>query len=368
MAANYYLGDVPISRQEWQEKQSFGTIKEAIKAGQDLEFRNGKVSKEKVNEYTQIGIGKPLSLEIVGGNLGDIPGRKQKTDILITSGMKGVADVKAAPKAINYLRKDQGDNNDIDFGADNAGSPIIYYTPSLDTAKPLFTIEAVADRRFKKSIFEQLSKNLSAAGNLPIFVPGGVFALAGAKIAGLVGNIIDLFDKSEIFLHDHINDITFGYAQEVDAVPKHIIVHENDQVFEQYVPKYKNIGGNEKWVAVHKSTGKTYEGPEAYIILSLDGRNRDHELKDFSSTYISAALMERFYGKEQSADFTIIQDAAQLYNDLNYYRKVQRLQKDIEKKTGHKLNVGKEKERMEAYKKNIQSEAFRSLIDSQFKN
>jgi hypothetical protein len=105
---------------------------------------------------------------------------------------------------------------------------------------------------------------------------------------------------------------------------------------------------------VHKSTGKRYEGPHPYMVISLDGREVK-EYESFSPTAAGAVLLDRFFGiregKEQPA--AMLLDALKLYNDWKYRNQADTLQRELRSLDQGSEAYKKKKSEYDALVKNI---------------
>ena len=112
MAVSFVIADTLVSEEELSERHARGAIAPFQKALRDhrpatLEFSTGAVSTEDLAptptprglapsapEFTPIGIGKPLSIEILTVYTGDTPSSglfgRSKPDLLVASGVIGL--------------------------------------------------------------------------------------------------------------------------------------------------------------------------------------------------------------------------------------------------------------------------------------
>jgi hypothetical protein len=75
---------------------------------------------------------------------------------------------------------------------------------------------------------------------------------------------------------------------------------------------------------------KTYDGPEPYIVISLDGKKRD-EWASFSATMASAAILQKFYNVKDGTEAAIdtVVEAMKVFNDFKFRSQVDALDKRI---------------------------------------
>lgn len=171
MGHSFVIGDVLVSSDELGEKLALGIIgrfrrEERISAKAKIEFSKGVITaaqlvtrpkataKGPVPVFTPIGIGKPMSLEMLTFYTGNVPEKSLfsgNPDLLITSAVKGVQTFEAAPRAINQLIKGVADKQYLEPSALAEGAPIIYSTRSLVNSTLLCAVEIIAETFDKKS-------------------------------------------------------------------------------------------------------------------------------------------------------------------------------------------------------------------------
>lgn len=371
MALIYYLNDKPVFEEEALEKQHTGELEKldnALRFGGEefqLQFEAGSLNSNELHtpDFEPIGIGKPLSIEILTIYSGDAPERfLGKKDLLVTSGVKSVATYDAAPKAINQLVRKVEDNQYYDPSAFNEGSPIVYYTPALDLSTILCSFQLVADT-FKESTFEKVSGLLSKAGGIPVFAPASSVLLIGSNISSMIGKLGKAIFETRPFFNGEL-PIRLDTPGRIIEKSRYIGIidpkHRNE--FVKYQTKWVDIAGVQRLRLVHVDTGEEYNGDAPYILVSLDGRERD-DLKKFKSTIASAAVIEKFYGtQDTSQSIDIIEESLVLYNDAMYFEKAKKQKKALEG-----LEEGSEDYRnalllLDTYTKNIESDVFKNNL------
>ena len=376
MALIYYYGDVPVQKEEVEEKFAIGNLQQfssksiTLNKNLSFEFREGTVKTKDlwnnqplvIPDYTPIGINKPLSVEILCAYSGDAP-RKflgRKKDIMTVSAVKGYNTFDAAPKAINHIKKKVEDNTHIRIGAGDDGSPVIYYTKALDVSSLLLSYELVADT-FSDETIKTIGSLFASAAGLPIFAPAAPFLLAGSVISGLIGNIGKSLLESKAFMRED-ETLSFGRAGIETSVAKQVVVCNESDIndLNGYKPGSIKVGDKNKPSLVSKKNGKAYSGNAPYLLLNRDGKEKP-ELESFSPKLASAAVLEKYYGAKDrgAATSEILQTAMTFYNDYSYQEKARKLSKEIDgMKVGSDAH-NRASELLEAYKKNIQTDQFK---------
>ncbi|MEM1325738.1 MAG: hypothetical protein AAGI23_07285 [Bacteroidota bacterium] len=381
MAVLYNIGNVLTDADELAEKAHIGNLFSFLKAAaagedQSLSFRAGNIrslslrdnSRLGLPDFTQPGIGKPLSVEILSVYTGDAPQKffGGKKDLLVVSGVKSAQTYGRAPKALNQMVEKIEDFQYLQPGAFTQGSPIVYYSPAVDVSTTLCSFELVADS-FNRDIFDMIGRLFSSAAGLPIFAPLNGYLIVGGALVKTSGKIGNAIFESAAFLRE---DIAFRF--ETPDLPmvqakQMVICNDRDKhKFMGYEPGLTSeIGGNRRPVLLSKQTGKAYRGDAPYIMISIDGRKRD-ALQGFTPKLASAAMIEKFYGSSlEVQEIDILEEAMMLYNDFHYYKKAKQLEESLLPPDGGRINTNsvaftKSQRLLNAYVKNIQAQVFRS--------
>lgn len=374
MAIGYYFGKTLVQPNEIIEKQAMGIFskfeKSVSKIGKGkIEFKNGvfesrsKVSRNtlKVAERTPVGIGKPLSIEILCVYTGDAPnnffgGRK---DILVVSGVKDVRTHGHFSKAINMIASKEKDFSRI-HPSGTSGAPLVYYTPSLDVGTVFCQIEMIADT-FNEKTFEKIEDAFKQAASIPLFFKGERLLQSGATILKIGKKLGSKYLESKPFLNGEI-EIRFDTPGVPIFMSDCFIVYNDGRhnQFQNYSPGLIGKGANQKLALVHDKNGEEYKGEEPYILVNIDGRNRDQDFKDFTPKAITAAFSEKYYGSGSSTSKTeILEEALMLLNDKTYYTKAKEAKELLKKLVPNSNEYKNTKKLIEAYIANIQSEFFK---------
>lgn len=376
MAHSFVIGDTVVSSEELAEKAALGAISRfqaEVRRNPmaKLEFSGGTVTaaevfaapKSVVPGYKPIGIGKPMSIEILAVYTGDAPNKLfSRPDLLVTTAIKGIETIDVAPRAINQVVEDIKDKQYLQPSALAEGSPIAYWTPSLVNSTLYCTIQLVVDT-FDEKILQYLSTLLKSAGGIPVFAPASVYLMAGSVITDVVGKVGKAFLESKPFLQDELV-LRFDTPEFPVSIASQIVLynHNDRGELKDYKPKVIKEGGEYRVVLVGKD-GDEYGGDAPYVIVSLDGRPRK-ELKDFTSRLASAALLERFLGAPDPGRQAMeaLQSAMELYSDFTFHQKAQNIKKEIAALDPESETYEKDKEALEklldAYAGNIRNELF----------
>ena len=368
MATLHYFGDMSLTPDELKEKSDSGELKKLVteetKKSDGIVMRGDSDADGTglVNKYTEIGIGKPLSIEILSVYTGDAPENqkwKRKTDLMVVSAVKCYSTFGASLKAINLMCKIKKRQR-MQFGAVTESCKVVYYAPALDTSETICTFQMIADT-FNNKTADGIKKLFSFAGNLPVFASKASLLLGSSLLTGIVDKIGDVVE-SQPFLEDS-ESFTFGKGGLVNSFAHMILMCNNDDQakFNKFKPG-KVEGTTQDYAMVHKETGSEYQGDAPYIIINVDGAEKP-ELESFTPKFATAAILQKFYGamdKEGQVNEEI-EEALMLYNDFRFLKKAKELHVKMADMEEGDDNYEYTKELLEAYKKNIKNEDIKIL-------
>lgn len=306
--------------------------------------------------WTPIGIGKPLSIEIQHIYTGDFRGFWSARDLLCTSAMKPLDSFKAAPRAMNLLRKAAKKFQHIESpSAVEDGTVLVHHTPALTDGRLVLTVEMIADS-FSQETFDTFSQALSSAAGIPVFASASAYMLAGSVVLKLLGELGEaIFDGSSFFQSSEV--INFGRPPYTDQIAGQAVLI-NDQFKEEFQTQYDV---REDGVLIGKAGRKPYDGPVPYVTLTLDGADVP-QYKGFATTQATAELLSRFYhaGEKRPQAADTLLTAMKLYNDYDYRSKADE-QAAFMKKNGKpdSEEYMRAKVLYDAYVKLIQEAAFK---------
>ena len=372
MAVLHSLGNNLVDSKEIADKASSGALKRfdtstKKKKNAKINFRTGTLTSRDLNDagvvkFTPIGIGKPLSMEIVTIYSGDAPKKflGGKPDLLVTSGTKYVHVNEAQPKAVNQLIKRIEKRTVYEPEAFTKGCPFIYYSPAVGAETILCSVELVANTFDKKGV-KQLSGLLSAAAGTPLFAPSNSLLMTGSAVVNLAGKIGDAIFESKPFLKDGI-PIRFNTPTMRPSFARTYVVcndkHSSELEAYKAVTKTSSLGGD-KIILEHKQNGTEYRGKAPYIVVVIDGKEKPM-LNDFQPQLASAAMLNRFYGGDrQEATTKLLKEAMQLYNDQYYHNEANELKAKLKKMTPGSESFELQLARFKAFQKNIKNKKFK---------
>jgi len=312
------------------------------------------------SDFEQVGIGKPLSIEIATVYTGEykifLGGKK---DVLVVSGVKNSQTFQGTTRAINIKAEKVNENDYLNFEAFSDGTKIVYYTPAMDAQSTVVTFEIMFDN-FDVSLFETISGLLTSAAGIPVFLPAAPYLLGGSQLINIGSRIGDSLFSGHPNLSGTI-PIEFEHPIIPPTEPKEFIIfNEKDR------PEFTNLkvalfkDQSPQLRLVNKTDGSEYKGYAPYMIVVLNGAKRQ-DLEAFSPTIASASILKKFYGAtDKTGEITsVLQEAMQLYNDSNYKIKGERIKKQMDAAVRDSDEYKKLKNLYDAYSANIQSDNFK---------
>ncbi|MEN0005866.1 MAG: hypothetical protein AAF798_17080 [Bacteroidota bacterium] len=318
-----------------------------------------------IPSFSPVGIGKPLSVEILTVYTGDAP-RKffgGRPDLLVVSGIKSVQTYDAAPRAINQIQENIRDYQYLKPGAFSNGSSIVYYTPSLDASTVFISFELVVDS-LRRDTINSVANLFSTTAGLPIFVPAQSYLLAGSAIIELVGDLTDAFETGP-YLQGNM-DLRFLTSGIPVFSSGHYVVYNRDDrnEFSNHELQVVNDGfGNLTASLIHKQSQEEYKGDAPYLVLNVDGKDRP-DLEGFTPKLASAAILEQFYGRNKGGQIVrTLERALDLFNDFSYRQRAERLQEKMNTYAPNSEEFLLAQALLEAYQKNIRNELFKLDLD-----
>jgi hypothetical protein len=353
MTVSFVFGDnVVVSSEELNEKMSLGTIasyEQSLQRDPDatIEFRNGIVGQSMKAAgagplpFEPVGIGNPLSLEILGYYTGDLPAMFgfKLPGMLVSSAFKAIEMYDAQAKAVNQIVKEVSNRQYLRPSAEAEGTPIVLYTPALVPDTSVVDLTMAIDR-FDEELFQYMAALFKSASGLPLFfVPGpqGAIAstalLAGSVVADKAGRLGKVLFNSKTILRDNV-ELRFDTPGFFALQPGPIFAKEyKDRAeFVGFTPTLVDGGTPQQHMVLRNEAGQDYAGYAPYIILNLDGRRRGN-LTEFKTRAATSAILEQFVGSQDAGRqaVALLEQAMSLLNDATFREKALATQTRLEK-------------------------------------
>ena len=259
-----------------------------------------------------IGKGKPLTILIREVYTGEHPHSGllgDGGDIAVVSAVKNYEVFNASTRALNFMKKDAQKHDRIRRPNPlTDGTSVVSYSPAIMTDSLTIGFE-LAVANFPQELFSAISTAFTAAAAIPLMLPYSGFLLGAGSVLKLAGNIGHaLFDGVKFSVTDSIDFDIWG--NEPTAAGFRIISPNDKLAGYSYTDATGLVDANQK----------KYDGDTPYVVISLDGKNRDDSLKNFAPTVASAAILQRFFDVQSGAQVAIdsIVDGLKLVSDSKY--------------------------------------------------
>jgi hypothetical protein len=324
MAIYYPLGEAIVPLDELLENsQAVSQFKKGIERGEDvhIDFTSGRVSRHSLGAalptpaqagavpFEPVGMHRPLMITIRHIYTGsDSPDGKA---MVVTSAVKGLGTYDGAPRAVNQLtRKVNKGSHFSGIPATDQGTYLVFYSPAIVETQASITFEIGFDK-FNEDVFETIGGAFSRAAAIPVFLPySGLLVGAGLaiRLAGKIGDY--LVHDGPYFSETESLDIEVAGVLKLQAGLV-LITRGNFSLQDRQRYHYEPGQG------LVDDRNQPYSGQQPYIVFGIDGRARD-ELKTFTPTAASAAILERFYKAREGAEVPtdLMIQALTLYSDL----------------------------------------------------
>lgn len=312
--------------------------------------------------FTPVRVNGPLFIHMRHLYTGKYPKKSAfdaTKDMLVCSAVKDIAVTNAAPRALNYLRPNVRRNtNLVAPPATDQGTPIIAYYPAVTASSLILTTELVFDE-FPEEVFNSVNSAFGSVAQLPIFLPAAGYLLAASTLVKIVGGLGQaLFDGEPVFQRTETLDFTIPMGSFAKADFR-IFCNSS---FDPSGLRFENGHG------LVDANGKAYDGDEPYMVIALDGAEREN-LREFAPSLLSAAQLQKFFNVKSGTQASVeaFVDAMKLLNDSKYRTEADRLKKRIDALKGDPNHdaaaLTKLQESYDAQVANIVSEAMKPVTD-----
>jgi len=238
-------------------------------------------------KYQPIDKGKPVCVEILHLAFGNVKDWWGKSEILVSSWAKTGGTAKPGPRLLNLMRKGIQQYDHIsDFGAQDYGHRLIFYSPSYTGEELRFSLEFLEIDKLKPSEIASLGSALRGLGALPIFAPQLPFLALAPHAVELAGRLYNLFNRNDTVLLEHL-DLAFNEPDSNVLSSGRYALVGGSHVPDTFISKYKLAADNR----LVDTAGKTAEQAgltDPYIVIRINAVEKN-EYKDFQ---LDAAAQE----------------------------------------------------------------------------
>lgn len=301
---------------------------------------------------TPIRPGGPLCVQIRHVYTGKYPEggflKSSKQPMILTSALKDYAVFAPSTRAINFLTTAKAKAPLTTPKATEAGTPIVAYYPAVVADSLTLTLDIAFDG-FDDTLVRGIAGAFTALGGLPIFASIGGFLIAGGSLIKLAGDTADrLIDGTPKF--SQTLDLNFQPSNgPVVAADLRVVCNRS---FDPSPYRYDFGVG-----LVSKSNNQPYAGDEPYIVLLIDGAERQN-LKSFAPTAATAGQLDKFFGAKPGAEVAIdgFVGAMKLWNDFHYRSEADDVKKQLQDPSLTEAQKKALNDKLAALIKNIQTD------------
>jgi hypothetical protein len=299
--------------------------------------------------FIPIGYGKPLTIMIRDVYTGEYPHQGPfggHGDVAVVSGVKNFDLFDASTRALNFLATAQNPNTQLKRPtAFSEGTALVAYSPAIMTDSLTISFE-LAVASFPQDFLSFLSTAFNTLSGIPLLLPHTGFLLGAGALFKIIGNVGHaLFDGVRFSVTDSID---FNLPGGTSAAADFRVLAGSGFDLEGY----HYIEGR----GLLDPKGNVYAGNHPYVVMSLDGAQRD-ELKKFVPAVASAAVLQRFFQVQDGAQVSIdaVVQGLQLASDLKYREQAISLNAQLATATTPEEKT-KIQEKLDAAKKNISTD------------
>ncbi|MGI9474045.1 MAG: hypothetical protein ACR2NZ_21070 [Rubripirellula sp.] len=349
MGMFYAYGGALIDEDEIQAKTEaghfarFGQRRSVDPNNAVIDFSTGRMTADDVRgamvspvatttPFEPIGLCRPLTIEIRHVYTGRFPRTNlfnRSSDMVLTSAIKSSPVLHEAATAMNFLRRDVGPRTGFSTPhADELGTPVVFYSPSLTQRNSSLTIKFGFDE-FPAEDFDQVANALSAASGIPLFATAALHLQGASIVTRLLGRLGEkFFDERPAFRSTQ--SITFSRPGSSIPVANFALMMQDDEAERRILKTHVIREGQ----LVHAETDQPYDGDVPYVVISLDGRRND-ELKQFVATSAASLMLDGLMadGNQRPKRAAELEEAVHVYHDYRLRRRADQLLQQLADET-----------------------------------
>lgn len=282
--------------------------------------------------FEPIGLCRPLTIEIRHVYTGRYPRThlfNRSSDMIVTSAIKSSPVLHEAATAMNFLRREVRPHSGFSTPhADEMGTPVVFYSPSLTQRNSHLTIQFGFDE-FPADDFDQVANALSAASGIPLFASAALHLQGASLITRLLGRLGEkFFDERPVF--KSTQSITFSRPGSTIPVANFALMMQDDEAERRILKTHVIRDGR----LVHADTDQPYDGDIPYVVISLDGRRND-ELNHFVSTSAASLMLDGVMAdpNRRPSHVSELEEAVRIYHDYRLRRRADHLLRQLAEET-----------------------------------
>lgn len=281
-------------------------------------------------KYTPVTVGQPVCIELLHMAFGNVKDWWGKSEILVSSWAKTGAKAKPGARAVNLMRKKIPQFYHLsDFGAQEYGHQLVYYSPVYGSETIRFSVEFLEIDKLGADGTAKLGNALKSLGALPIFAPQLAYLALAPQIIELGRKLYNIFNRNDQILLEHL-DLGKDPDGNILSSGRYILVHGNHNPL-KFMDAYK-LGDDNKLYAgndLAEEAGMT----NPYVVVRINAVEKN-EYKDFEATSAAQEILDTVLNQSITNEIAeVITDSVKASKQYDSVKKVLDLNKKLGKAT-----------------------------------
>jgi len=287
---------------------------------------------ERTFNYQQVRIGEPLQVRYLRFLLHHEKAELNKDEqVMVSTFIKNKETKQAGAEAINLFDPQARFSKDktlsiSDFGAQNYGHPLCYYTKSYLGESLYFTAKIMELDKVDRNLIDAIQKGVGSVASLPAFTAFLPYAAGFSIGVKLFEELVNLFDKDDPIIGRHNLDLYFDSQNSPRLQSGRIVCIDGvDDSFPE--DNYELTTEN---ILVDCQTKKEYTDT-SYFVLQVDAKQNEC-LESFDYFLGAAELFQKTNRSGNPIELVnSVTSLCQSYNDVKAISKINSLNPNDEK-------------------------------------
>ena len=292
--------------------------------------------------YESVGIGKPLSVEILHLAFGNVRDWWGKSEILVSSWAKTGGTAKPAPRVINLMRKNISEFDHLsDLGAAEYGHQLVFHTPAYKGEILRFSLEFLEIDKLKPDEIESLGNGLKSLSRLAIFAPQLAYLSLAPEVLELGEKLYNTINRNDLVLLEHL-DLSLNIPDsKVLTSGRFVLVNGNhsSNLVEKFKLDFDNKLKTNDGILAENAGMK-----DAYIVICINAAERE-EYKEFEYDSETQQILQAFLNQGLTQNIAdILSDSVKAAIQFDSVKEVLKLKKDQDREDDNakKQKIGKD--------------------------
>jgi hypothetical protein len=312
-------------------------------------------------DFTPIGPGKPLTVEIVHVYTGKYPSTIfGPSPMLVTSAIKNLDAAGASSEAVNYLVNKVAKRTDfIAPQADKQGTKLVCYVPAVTAVSTTVTLNLVFEN-FPDSAFQEIESVFNSAGGIPLFLSASPYIIGGGMVLKLIQDVGDaIFNGKPNYTPTVVINFTDIGAP---TTAGYLVLFKSQ---DDPHAAYGTFTFDPQKGLIDPKTNAPYNGDAPYLVIAIDGVQRD-ALKNFSPLAASADLLSTFFNIKDGGVVPVgdIVNVLKSASDVTYGKQVLATKAEIKTAQAAGKDTKALQQQLDSYVANIQDPDLAALFKS----